>query len=144
VFLVTYANSERADMYSWHDRVRRKSQTANEPEAKFKYLVTLQRYKALDYALGLFKERLVRLPHPRGLVQEIHDDHGIKRPVFMGEELLWAHVQRIVRQKHVQDPEQGTFSMEMIKIGPDPHFAFAWAYGVAAASRRTGIRMVLV
>lgn len=144
VYLVTYSSTERADMFAWRDRMRPKHQVPNEPEVKFKYLVTLQRYKALDYALGLFRERLVVLPHPRGLVQTVHDDQGLLRPVFMGEELFWPHMQRMVRQKEVMDEDQGTAKMVMVKVGADPHFAFAWTYAIAALNRRPGGRVAII
>jgi len=143
-FLVTYSSSERADMIAWRDRVRKKDQQPNEEEVKFKWIVTLQRYKMLDYALGLFRQRQIELPHPRGLTQTIRDDHGILRPVFMGEELFWPHMQRIVRQKHVMDEAQGTYRMEMVKVGADPHLAFSFTYAVAAASRLPGGRVVVL
>jgi Phage terminase large subunit (GpA) len=144
VYLVTYSSTERADMFAWRDRLRPKHQIPNEPEVKFKYMVTLQRYKALDYALALFRERLVVLPHPRGLVQTCHDDQGILRPLFMGEEVLFPHLKRLVRQKEIVDAEQGTSKMVMVKVGADPHFAFAWTYGIAAISRRPGGRVAIL
>jgi hypothetical protein len=142
-WLVTYSNSPAGDMYMWRDRVRRKHQIPNEPDARFKFIVTIQRYKAIDYALGLFRERLIELPHRRGLTQTIYDDHGIKRPVFMGEELFWPHMTRIVRKKVVDD-DTGEMKMDMIKIGADPHFGFAFTYSVAAASRTAGGRLAMI
>jgi phage terminase large subunit GpA len=144
VWLVTYSSADRADMFAWRDRIRKKDQQPNEPDVKFKYIVTLQRYKALDYALGLFRERLVEMPHRRGLVQTIHDDNGIKRPVFMAEELLWPHLKRIVRQKNIVDEEQGTAKMVMVKVGADPHTAFSWTYAVCAAHRSPGGRVSIL
>jgi hypothetical protein len=143
-WLVTYSSAERADMFAWRDRRKPPDQTPNEPDVKFKYVVTLQRYKALDYALGLFKERLIDLPHRRGLVQTIHDDHGLMRPVFMAEELFWPHMQRVIRQKHVMDEATGVYKMEMIKVGSDPHYAFAFTYAVCAASRSPGGRFTAI
>jgi hypothetical protein len=142
--LVTYSSTDRADMIQWRDRRRPKDQTPNEPEVKFKFMVTIQRYKALDYALGLFRERLVEMPHRRGLVQKVHDEHGVLRPVFMAEELLWPHVQRIVRQKHMLDEDQLKFTMQMVKVGADPHFAFAWCYAIIGASRNSGGRVSIL
>jgi hypothetical protein len=135
VFLVTYTHSEQAPMVAWRDRDQPRHQVANAPEVQFRYMVTLQRYKALDYALGLFRARLVAMPHRRGLVATVPDEQGVVRPVFMAEELFWPHMQRMVRQKHVLDAEQGTYKMEMVKVGGDPHFAFAWLYAVTAAAR---------
>jgi len=135
VFLVTYTHSEQAPMVAWRDRDQPRHQVANAPEVQFRYMVTLQRYKALDYALGLFRARMVAMPHRRGLVQTVHDEHGVRRPVFLCEELLWPHLQRMVRQKHVLDAEQLTYKMEMVKVGADPHYAFAWLYAVTAAAR---------
>jgi hypothetical protein len=133
--LVTYSSTDRADMFAWRDRRRPKDQIANEPDVKFKYVVTLQRYKALDYALGLFRERLIEMPHRRGLIQTCRDEHGVTRPVFMAEELFWEHMKRMVRQKHVLDEDQLTYKMQMVKVGSDPHYAFSFCYAVAAASR---------
>lgn len=143
-FLVTYSSTDRADMFQWRDRRRPKDQTPNEPEVKFRYVVTIQRYKALDYALGLFRERLIEMPHRRGLIQTVHDERGILRPVFMGEELFNPHMKRMVRQKHVLDEDQLTYKMQMVKVGADPHFAFAFTYAVTAASRQGGARVSIL
>jgi hypothetical protein len=135
VFLVTYSSSAQAPMVAWRDRDQPRHQVANAPEVQLRYMVTIQRYKALDYALGLFRTRMVAMPHRRGLVQTVHDEHGVRRPVFLAEELFWPHMQRMVRQKHVLDAEQLTYKMEMVKVGADPHYAFAWLYAVTAAAR---------
>ena len=144
VFLVTYASTERADMIAWRDRRKPKDQAANEDEVRFRYVVTLQRYKAIDYALGLFKERLIALPDPDGLHQTIRDDHGRVRPVAMGRDLFWPHMKRVIRQKTIVNEEAGVYKMEMVKIGADPHYAFAYTYAVVAASRRHSGRVALV
>jgi hypothetical protein len=144
-FLVTYAGTDRAPMIAWRDRVRRqRDQQPNEDDVKFKYVVTIQRYKALDWALGLFAKRELELPHPDALVQTTFDDQGVVRPMRLARELYWPHVQRIVRQKHPLDDDQGTFKMEMVKIGADPHFAFAHLYGAVALSRLPGGRVAIL
>jgi hypothetical protein len=135
VFLVSYSGNDLAPMVAWRDREQPRTQLATAPEMQFRWMVTMQRYKALDFALGLFRTRQVALPHRRGLVATVPDEHGVVRPVFMGEELFWPHLQRLVRQKAVLDAAQGTVKMEMVKVGGDPHFAFAWCYAVVAAAR---------
>jgi hypothetical protein len=144
VFLVTYTQTERADMIMWRDRRKPKDQAANEDEVRFRYVVTLQRYKAIDYALGLFQERLIALPDPDGLWQTIRDEQGRVRPVAMGRELFWPHMRRVIRQKTLVNAEAGVYKMEMIKVGADPHYAFAYTYAVVAASRRHSGRVALV
>lgn len=144
VFLVTYASTERADMIAWRDRRKAKDQAPNEDEVRFRYIVTLQRYKAIDYALGLFRERLIALPDPDSLLQTIRDDHGRVRPVALGRELFWPHMRRVVRQKTIVNEEAGTYRMDMVKVGADPHYAFAYTYAVAAASRRQAGRVAML
>jgi hypothetical protein len=143
-FLVTYSSAPTAPMIAWRDRVRRKDQQPNEEDVRFKWVVTIQRYKLIDFALGLFKKREIVLPHPKALVQTARDEHGMLRPVLMGEELFWPHMQRLVRHKHVLDEEQGTYKMEVTKVGADPHFAFAFSYAVVAAARMPSSRFALL
>jgi uncharacterized C2H2 Zn-finger protein len=146
VFLVTYSSTDIAPMIAWRDRQARekKTQSANDDEVKFKYIVTIQRYKALDWALGLFKQRQMVLPPRQGLLATVHDEHGLLRPVDLSHELYWPHMQRIVRQKHLMDAEQGTYKMEMIKVGADPHMAFSHLYSAVALSRFHGGRVVIL
>lgn len=144
VFLVTYSSSERADMIAWRDRLRKKDQIANEDDVKFKYLVCIQRYKAIDWAMSLYKKRLIELPPREGLVREVRDELGRTRPVALCAELYWPHMQRVVRQKHILDEQQGTYKMEIVKVGHDPHFAFSYTYAAVAASREPGGRVAFI
>jgi hypothetical protein len=42
------------------------------------------------------------------------------------------------------DDEQGTYKMEMIKVGSDPHYAFSYCYAVCAAHRSPGGRVSIL
>jgi hypothetical protein len=140
VFLASY--QEHDPMIVWLDRQRK--ERAVHAEAKFKYRVTINRYKGLHWSLSRFRLRLNEHPPRRGLIQTMRDDHGVTRPVAIAEEYYWKHVQRLVTQKETINDQQGTFRMVFVNVGLDPHYAHANLYADVALSRSGGGRVAIL
>jgi hypothetical protein len=144
LFLATYANHDM--MIAWQDRMRPKKLKPNEKDIRdsFRFRVTLNRYKVLEWSLQRFRDRANEMPHRKGLVQTLTDEHGIRRPVAVCEEVYWQHLQRMVTKKEIRNDETGEFKMTMINLGMDPHLAHANAYSDVALQRTRGGRVSIL
>jgi hypothetical protein len=144
VFLATYQAHDA--MIAWQDRMRPKKQSRNERDVRdsFRYRVTLNRYKVLEWSLQRFRQRDNEMPHRRGLVQTLTDAHGIRRPMFVCEEVYWDHLKRMVSKKDVRNEETGEFKMTMINLGIDPHLVHANAYCDVGLQRTRGGRVSIL
>jgi hypothetical protein len=144
VFLATYQRHDA--MIAWQDRIRPLRQKPNDPDIRlsFRYRVTMNRYKVLEWSLRRFQRRDNEMPHRRGLVQTLPDEHGIRRPMFVCEEFYWVHMQRMVSQKKIKHEETGESEMIMINLGMDPHLVHANAYADVALQRTRGGRVAII
>ena len=94
VFLSYYKESQ--ELARWSDK-NTKSKNPEPPSLrrskdalKFKWVVFLDRYKAIEYALKHWRDRAIECPSPRGLVQEIRDDKsGTYAPEFVCEGMFF-------------------------------------------------------
>jgi hypothetical protein len=136
IFLATYQSHDA--MIAWQDAAHPKAQEKNEEDIKtsFRYRVTLNRYKVLEWSLRRFRNRDNEMPHRRGLVQTLTDAHGIRRPMFVCEEVYWDHMQRMVTKKELRNAETGEVRMVMVNLGIDPHLCHANAYADVALQRQ--------
>lgn len=144
VYLCTYAQHD--PMIAWQDRLKPPKQRPNEWDVRlsFKYRVTMNRYKVLEWSLQRFRNRENEMPHPRGLVQTITDGHGIRRPMFVSEEVYYPHLKAMVTKKEIRNEETGEAKMVMINLGMDPHLAHANAYSDVALQRMRGGRVSIL
>ena len=136
VFLVWYSEGGK-DMVSWHDRiVHKESIRKGSQQIKLKWQVTLSRYQSIDFALQMFTEREVEVPHPDALLQVAT---SIETGRFETEAICRArfflHLKSVVRQKTIQDEQTGRFKMEWVYLGRDPHFLHSWNYANIALER---------
>jgi len=135
IFLATYQSHDA--MIAWQDGTAARTQAKNEEEIRtsFRYRVTLNRYKVLEWSLRRFRNRDNEMPHRRGLVQTLTDSHGTRRPLFVCEEVYWDHLQRMVTKKEIRNAETGEARMVMVNLGLDPHLCHANAYADVALQR---------
>jgi len=141
VFLSYYKESQ--DLARWSD----KNPTSKNPEPpsirrskdslKFKWVVFLDRYKAIEYALKHWRDRLIECPPPRGLVQEVRDDKtGTYIPDFVCEGIFFKHLIGVVREMVQSKLNAGRYRYRWNNLGLDPHFLHAFTYAVVAAERK--------
>ena len=138
VFLATYQSHDA--MIAWQDRMQPHKQRMNEQDIRlsFQYRVTLNRYKVLEWSLQRFRRRDNEMPHPRGLVQTLTDAQGLRRPMFVSEEVYYRHVKAMVTKQEITNADTGESRMVMITLGIDPHLAHANAYCDVALQRLHG------
>jgi hypothetical protein len=136
VYLAWYGDGG-VDMVRWHDRLKMREQIRKgSKEIKLKWQVTAHRYMSIDYALKVFVDRAVVMPHPDALVQIVRSaESGRYEAETLCRSRFWLHLKSVVRQKTIMDEETGKFKMEWVYLGRDPHFTHAWNYCNIAIER---------
>lgn len=150
VFLSYY--SDNVHMLRWSDRDEElQALHRAKPDSKFEYHVMLDRYKAIEFALMYWVNRLVACPPAAALVQEVRVK-GVKRMSQIclgnpetGEQGLFYHLRSVARRKIAavtrdsqkrETIDTGAFRMVWENIGIDPHFLHAFLYCVMASQRK--------
>ena len=140
VFLSYY--KEGQDVARWSDKnPRSKSGESaalrrSKDSLKFKWVVFLDRYKAIEYALKHWRDRIVECPNPRGLVQEIRDDKtGTYGPEFVCEGVFFKHMVGVVREVVQSKLNSGRYRYRWNNLSLDPHFLHAFTYALVASER---------
>ena len=141
VFLSYYKDSQ--DMVRWTDRSARSKQgekahsRRSSEDLKFKWVVLLDRYKCIDYALQQWVDRRVECPHPKGLVQNIKDEKtGNYGPEFICDKVFFLHLKSVIRELSQSKSDPTNYRYKWNYLGLDPHLTHAWAYCVVAMERR--------
>lgn len=148
VWLADYVHG-RPQPIEWSDQRDREAIRKSTGEAKWEYLVFLDRYKHLLQAQMLFVNRRVALPVDfEARVQELRR-MGQRVPVSLGLEFR-AHFENIARATipRRRKDEQGRVIEEEPEytwrhLALDPHFVHAWGYAVAGLMRRGGTTEVV-
>jgi hypothetical protein len=144
VFLVHYADLTD-EIVLWGDRFRDKvTVRRTEDDARTRWTVTVDQYRMMSWALGKWANGEVETPDARTLVQNMRTDRGT-RSVQVCQDVFWHHLQNVAL---VTEPLQGReeehrFRRRVVKIGIDPHFAYAWMLCMVAWIRRFGTDQML-
>jgi hypothetical protein len=145
VFLVHYADLSD-EMVLWGDRSRDKvAVRRTEDEARTRWTATVDQYRMMSWALGKWGNGEVETPDARTLTQDMRTDRGT-RNVQVCQDVFWHHLQNVAL---VTEPLQGReeehrFRRRVVKVGTDPHFAYAWMLCMVAWTRRFGITQMLL
>lgn len=141
VFLSYY--KESTDMVRWSDKKSGGKQSEkphsrkSSDDLKFKWVVFLDRYKSIDYALRQWVDRRVECPNPRGLVQEIRNvKTGMYEPTFVCEDQLFRHLGAVVRELVQNRTDPTNYRYRWNYLGLDPHLLHAWNYCCVALERK--------
>jgi hypothetical protein len=136
VFLAGYAQMND-EMLRWGDAPKLgASDRRTDADARDRYTVTLDQYKVMSWALAKMVKRMVLFPDPAGLVQEILDK-GVRRLSAVCKELAFLHFTKVALIAE-QDEEQKKFIRKVVKVGIDPHTAYAYYLGCTAMARAYG------
>jgi hypothetical protein len=145
VFLVHYADLAD-EMVLWGDRPREKMTVRRTgDEARTRWTATVDQYRMMSWALGKWANGEVETPDARTLTQYMRTDRGIKS-VQVCQDVFWHHLQHVAL---VTEPLQGReeehrFRRRVVKVGIDPHFAYAWMLCMVAWIRRFGTDQMLL
>lgn len=152
VWLTSYAQDKdgKSAMVDWKDRKKAPEGQRQARDSKWKWDVTMNLRKLLEWSLGRFGRRENEIPHPRGLIQNLPVQNGKPmltpdmrqgqwEPVAICESVYIPHLTRMVRRKEVIDEQherRRDFKMVVEYVGSeDPHFVFANAFADAACAR---------
>ncbi len=150
VFLAWWTPNAK-DMVQWSDR-RRQAVPLRRATAmtKIAWWVLLNKYSAMEFALGQFQNRRIAIPRSEGYLQVIRDRRGFVGPQNLYEHFR-DHLTSVVRQRRERmalneerkRQHTGEYTYEWVYTRGDPHFLDAATYAVFAAER-LGKRMAFV
>lgn len=134
VFLAGYADL-RDDMLQWGGDLSRSDRKTAE-EARTRYTVTLNQYKAMQSSLFRITERNCLFPDPDALEQDVLDA-GVTRRIPIVRDWVFTHFTKtaLVVEEH---PETRKLRPKVVKVGIDPHFSYANMLCDVAWSRNHG------
>ena len=132
VFLAGYADLKH-DMIVWGDALAR-SDIKTIEEDRSRFAVTLSQYPMMQTALYRIRDGMCLFPDPDGLVQTIIEG-GEPTPLVICREWVWTHLTKVALVV-VEEGEEGSGKGKsssaarkargkVLKVGIDPHFAFA-------------------
>jgi len=121
VFLAGYADL-RDDMMVWGDNLTTSDRRTAE-EDRSRYTVSLNQYKVMQTALVRVRDTHCLFPDPQDLVQDVLDRGEWKRIPIVRD---WLFVHLTKTALVVEEDEQTRRRRpKVMKVGIDPHFAFA-------------------
>ena len=143
VFLASYTQM-KDEMIRWGDAVPTKAERKTEEEDRDRYTVTLDQYKCMDVATSRITKRQVLFPDPDGLVQtlKIKERSVIEEAMPILKDRVFLHLTRVALVAEL-DEEERKFKRRVVKVGIDPHFAYAFMLLNVAWARSHGTTMFL-
>lgn len=149
VWLAEYSE-DRDQPLEWNDQGKKAQIRKSTGEAKYRHLVTIDRYKHLLAAFNLFRNnRLVMPRDAMSLTQEL-SRKGTRAPVALAYEMR-EHLENIARvaiERTATDPETkerihtGKYRYTFRHLAVEPHWAHSYGYAVAGVMRRMGTTTV--
>jgi len=147
VWLAYYTEAESSSMISWKDR-KKAPADQRDGEAKFPFIVTISRTKALDWSLKRWVNRHNEVPNPRTLIQQLPvvDGKPTLRPnlsagsmgaVAVCRDIYFPHQRAVLFNRHyVNDAAKrmGIYTIRASHLG-QADFAHANLYADVALSR---------
>lgn len=149
VFLVASYTNIDDDMLRWGDASVSKADMKTSSEYRDRYTVTIDQYKMMSWALARFGKQTTVFPDPGGLTQVVSganvkktgiakklDEKG-EHPVAIARDVLFHHLVHIALVTETSD-EEHKIKRKVVKVGLDPHFAFAYMMCCTAWCRAYG------
>lgn len=138
VFLAGYADL-RDDMMLWGDDLSRSDRKTAE-EARTRYTVTLNQYKAMQASLYRVRDTTCLFPDPDALEQDVVDA-GVVRRMPIARDWVFTHLTKVALVVDTDD-ETRKSRAKVVKVGIDPHFAYTNMLCDVAYSRNHGTASV--
>jgi hypothetical protein len=136
VFLADYGDLGE-DIMRWGDEPRvGMSDRRTDEDARTRYTVKLDQYKAMQTALRRMVDRSHLFPDPDALLG-VSIVSGTLQQVPLLRRVVWEHFKRVAPVVE-DDPETRKKRRKVVKIGIDPHFAYANMLCEVAYSRAHG------
>jgi hypothetical protein len=143
VFLASYTQM-KDEMIRWGDAVPTSKERKTVEEDRDRYTVTLDQYKCMQVATSRVTKRLVLFPDPEGLVQslKVKERSVIEESMAILKDRVFLHLTRVALVAEM-DEEERKFKRRVVKVGIDPHFAYAFMLLNVAWARSHGTTMFL-
>jgi hypothetical protein len=140
VFLANYGILPN-DTMQWSDDLSKSDRRTSEQD-RTRYTVKLNQYKAMQTALFRIKNGHCLFPDPALLEQDVIDK-GIKKRLCLLRDWVFLHFTKTALVVD-QDEDTRKPKPKVMKVGIDPHFAFANMLCDIAWARRHGNSMVIL
>lgn len=143
VFLASYTQMKDT-MMRWGDAVPTSAERKTAEEDRDRYTVTLDQYKCMQVATSRVTKRLTVFPDPEGLVQKlkVKERSVIEENMAILKDRVFLHLTRVALVAEL-DEEERKFKRRVVKVGIDPHFAYAFMLLNVAWARSHGTTMFL-
>ena len=148
VFLCGYSDM-RDDSMQWGDDLSRSDRKTSEDD-RTRYTVNINQYKCMQTSLYRVRGTLVEgklvpmclFPNPAELEQDVMEN-GRKKRIVLLRDWVFMHFTKTALVVE-QDEEQRKAKAKVMKVGIDPHFAFANMLCDVAWARSHGTGMMLL
>lgn len=122
VWLANYTKLENEQLM-WHDVSKAASEHKIIKAERIRYSVTLDQYKCMQTSCARLTEHTCLFPDPAGLVAETRDK-GVRKQVALLRDVVFTHLQKVALVVE-RDPKVKAYKRSVVKVGIDPHFAYA-------------------
>lgn len=143
VFLASYTQM-KDEMMRWGDAVPTQKERKTVEEDRDRYTVTLDQYKCMQVATSRITAKVTVFPDPMGLIQKLKIKERsvieVEAPIL--KDRVFLHLTRVALVAEM-DEEERKFKRRVVKVGIDPHFAYAFMLLNVAWARSHGTTMFL-
>ncbi len=124
VFLGHYAESVEGNIF-WEDTPKLSNSAKKTVEdMRARYRVKLDQYNCMQMSLARFVEGTCLFPDPQALIQQV-EDKGVPRTVAILKDRMFLHLQKVALVTERIHEGERRLRRKVVKVGLDPHFAFA-------------------
>jgi hypothetical protein len=134
VFIVT-SHGLKGDMIQWGDDLSKNDKRTAQDD-RSRYSVAISQYQAMQTALYRIRDQFCLFPDPAKLEQEVIDK-GRKKIIALLRDWVFVHFTKTALVVE-EDPDERKPRAKVLKVGIDPHYAYANMLCDVAWSRNWG------
>lgn len=151
VWIVNY-QTLAGEMVLWKDKARMNaSQARTDPDEELPFIVGVDQFRLMSYALGMVTAGLIESPDPEKHPLMVHAtvqpfvSNKLQAGLVNIAEHAWRHLSRVALiTQDLVDPLAVTKKPAYVqKIGIDPHYAYSFMLAMLAAIRAYGTSKIL-
>jgi len=143
VILGHYGQLEDAILH-WNDGPKMSaSERRTAEEARTRFTVTMDQYKCMSLSLMRFIEGTCLFPDPQALIQEVLDK-GVRLTAAVLKDRMFPHLMKTALVTERINEGERRFRRKVVKVGIDPHFAFANMLCDVAWARAHGTASIIL
>jgi hypothetical protein len=132
------------EILRWNDAPKLSaSQRRTTEEARTRFTVTMNQYKCMDRSLKRFVKGTCLFPDPQALTQVVVDK-GVRRTAAVLKDRMFPHLMKTALVTERINEGERRFRHKVVKVGVDPHFAFANLLCDVAWARAHGTTSIIL